>query len=192
MISNRVSRLTAVGAPLFCAMMYLLFAGSAASTFAQSPAHHRVHSSAVAATPGATQVHVHVSTASQVHGSNAHGRHARAVAPHRRRSGAVHSTYARVNVNVVVQPGYPLAGPVNGAYAYPYPLVTYASGYYPYPVYPYLDLTEQGYSDGFHRGQDDAEDHRYYDPYRKGYRNPGSVTYTNGFLAGYAAGYGHY
>lgn len=97
--------------------------------------------------------------------------------------------YPGVRVNVVVNPALVVSP------SYPGPgYLTGSQWYYgaPYPYYPvYLDLTATGYSDGFHRGQDDAEDQRSYDPYRKGFRNPGSVTYTNGFLSGYAAGYTH-
>jgi len=89
-----------------------------------------------------------------------------------------------------VNPAYPIAGPAYpapAAYAYPYP---YAYWMYPSAWY-YADLTAMGYNDGFHRGHDDAEDHRSYDPYRKGNKNPGIPSYDAGFLNGYAAGYGH-
>ena len=107
---------------------------------------------------------------------------------------AVHAgrpAYARVHVNVNVNPVYPASAAYGAAYAgyspYPYP---YAYWMYPSTWY-YVDLTVLGYKDGFHRGQDDAEDHRSYDPYRKGNRNPGSPSYDAGFMNGYAAGYGH-
>jgi hypothetical protein len=116
---------------------------------------------------------------------------------------AVRPVYSTVNVNLEVSPVYPEAGWYSGpayqtagwyaSYPYPYPYVTYANGYYPYQYYAYypyyVDLTAQGYRDGLHRGQDDAEDHRFYDPYRKGFKNPESVAYSNGFLNGYAVGY---
>jgi hypothetical protein len=101
--------------------------------------------------------------------------------------------YARVHVNVNVNQVFPAPGP-----AYP----GYTAGFEGYAPYPYaywmypsvwccVDLTAKGYHDGFHRGQDDAEDHRPFDPFRKGNRNPGSASYNSGFMSGYAAGYGN-
>jgi hypothetical protein len=148
--------------------------------------HAPVHAHAAPVHVHATTVHVHATTV-HVHTTSVHARYVHGRAVHRRR--AARPVYAHVNVHVAVHPVYPVAGlaypvyPAGWPYIYPYPYWIYAA-HYP-------DLSAEGYSDGFHRGQDDAEDHRSYDPYRKGYRNPGSATYDAGFLHGYAAGYGH-
>ena len=100
--------------------------------------------------------------------------------------------YARVHVNVNVNqfyPAYPASAVLPAGY------VGYATYPYAYWMYPstwvFVDLTAKGYHDGFHRGQDDAEDLRSFDPYRKGNRHPDSPSYNAGFMNGYAAGYGH-
>jgi hypothetical protein len=52
---------------------------------------------------------------------------------------------------------------------------------------------EQGYSDGFSRGRDDARHGRPYDPdSHSHYRNAGTLAYRDAFLRGYGVGFREY
>ena len=71
----------------------------------------------------------------------------------------------------------------------------YGYEYYPYGSYNnytyYYDPAAQGYNDGFRQGKDDAANGRSSDPNRDGrVRYSGSSVYRDGYLQGYAAGYG--
>jgi len=166
-------------------VIFLFWAGVAAWARAQP----RVAQSGntVADHPAGTThtAHSRYARIGSIHGRAVYGRTTVGHATYVHRAGG-RPVHADVTVHVAVQPAYPVAGALYPAGYGWYPPYAYPYGYYLYQA----DLSAQGYSDGFHRGQDDAEDHRPYDPYRKGYRNPGSATYDAGFLNGYAAGYG--
>src|SRR5262245_23582690 len=174
MRSNRVSGL--VGSVASVGMIFLFCAGAGLWAQAQPRAANRTH--AVANHQGST---VHAAHAGYVRIGNIHGRavygrttasgHTAAYGRRPVHRAGARPAHAQVDVNVAVSPVYPAVNPPYPAGSAWYALSTYP--YFPYGYYLYqADLSGQGYSDGFHRGQDDAEDGRSYDPYRKGYKYP--------------------
>ena len=201
-IRQRSNVQTVQRASAFAAVMLLLWGGAAAPTGAQPrPAHPPARQVAVVHHGGhARVVYVRCCTrAVRVRAVHASAR--RSVHPRVRPVYVVVSPVYPVPWPVVVRPVYPV---VNAFYSpcpyqgYPGPCWSYSShGPYPCCTYSYPSYTDvayqqqRGYSDGFSRGKDDAEDHRVCDPYRHRHlKNSDSVAYSDGFLNGYAAGYG--
>jgi hypothetical protein len=95
--------------------------------------------------------------------------------------------FPRTRTRVFVAPRfYPRTYSYPYAYTYPRTFVPYSYGG------TYFGSNTRGYSDGFDRGREDAQDGRSYNPNNSSHFRNGSFAYRDAFRRGYDAGYRQY